>query len=72
MPCPTSAAPAVPISSMTPTTQSAIAEHFTEHQTGIGLYGGREGLGVSGVDEGDLDAEAGQGIFEQVVGTAVQ
>ena len=50
-----------------------VGDGLTEERLGDGPRRRPPGLGIVGVlDEGDLDAELGQRVVEQVVGAAVQ
>ena len=49
-----------------------VAEGFAVDEFGVGLDGALEVGGVSGVDEGDGDAEFWEGVFELAVGAAVE
>jgi hypothetical protein len=52
--------------------QARIAQRFAEQHLGLGADRGAPGVEVARVDEGGLDAEALQGIGQQVVRAAVQ
>jgi hypothetical protein len=49
-----------------------VADRLGVEQLGVGLDRAAEGLGVGGVDEVDVEAEARQGVDEEIVGAAVQ
>ena len=49
-----------------------VAEGLAVEDLGVGADGAAEVLGVGGVDEGDVDTQAGEGVDELVVGAAVE
>ena len=52
--------------------EGGVAQALAVEGLGVGAKGAAEGLGVVGVDEGDVDAEFWEGVVEEVVGAAVE
>jgi len=52
--------------------QARVAQGLAEEQAGVGADGGAPGIHVPGGNEGGLDAEAAQGVVQQVVAAAVE
>ena len=57
---------------MSRTSRPGVAQGLREQEPGLGTDGGPERVGVSRIDEGGLDPEAGQGVGEEVVAAAVE
>ena len=51
--------------------EAGIADGFAEQQAGFGTDGGTPGLMVAGRNEGGFDAEARQGVSQQIVRAAI-
>ena len=52
--------------------QARIAQDFPEQEPGVGADGGPPGVQVPGGNEGGFNAEAGQGVFQQIMAAAVE